>query len=89
MVAIPNAFIAGAAAIAALNPRAGGSCSLANYKPAFPAGQTTLVAPAQAPKFVGLAFGVQNYTCSDASTYTYVCSSFSALHPLVWGWMSL
>ncbi|KAI0739097.1 hypothetical protein C8Q80DRAFT_1124487 [Daedaleopsis nitida] len=70
MVAISNAFITGVAAIAGLSPQAGGQCSLANYKPAFPANQTTLVAPAQAPKFLGLAFGVQNYTCSDASTYT-------------------
>ncbi|KAI0739096.1 hypothetical protein C8Q80DRAFT_1124486 [Daedaleopsis nitida] len=70
MVAIPKAFAAAAAAVSALNSRSGGGCSLANYKPTFPAGQTTLVAPAEPPKFVGLAFGTQNYTCSSAGTYT-------------------
>ncbi len=78
MVAIARPLAAAAAVVAGtLNSRAGNgpaSCSLASYKPQFPTTQTTLVAPDLAPNFVGFAFGVQNYTCSDAGTWTCVSS---------------
>ncbi|KAI0760143.1 hypothetical protein C8Q74DRAFT_1372087 [Fomes fomentarius] len=74
MVAIARPLAAAAAVVAGtLNSRAGNgpaSCSLASYKPQFPTAQTTLVAPDLAPNFVGFAFGVQNYTCSDAGAWT-------------------
>ncbi|KAH9886460.1 hypothetical protein C8Q73DRAFT_658233 [Cubamyces lactineus] len=45
-------------------------CSIDKFVPQFPSGQTQLVAPSQPPKFIGLAFGVQNYTCSNTNTFT-------------------
>ncbi|RPD75481.1 hypothetical protein L226DRAFT_570504 [Lentinus tigrinus ALCF2SS1-7] len=45
-------------------------CPVDKFVPQFPAGQTQLVAPTQPTKFIGLAFGVQNYTCSSANNYT-------------------
>ncbi|KZT04511.1 uncharacterized protein LAESUDRAFT_761075 [Laetiporus sulphureus 93-53] len=48
-------------------------CSIAGFVPQFPAGQTQLVVPTDLqPRFIGLAFGVQNYTCSSTNTYTNV-----------------
>ena len=46
------------------------SCSLDGFVPQFPSGQNMLVAPTQPARFIGLAFGVQNYTCSSANNYT-------------------
>lgn len=46
-------------------------CSLSGFTPSFPPGQTQLTVPnASAPQFIGLAFGVQNYTCSSSNNYT-------------------
>ncbi|OSD01443.1 hypothetical protein PYCCODRAFT_1369226 [Trametes coccinea BRFM310] len=45
-------------------------CSINSFVPQFPSGQTQLVAPSQPPKFIGLAFGVQNYTCSSGNNFT-------------------
>ncbi|KAH9941596.1 uncharacterized protein BXZ73DRAFT_88107 [Epithele typhae] len=75
MVAIARSLISSLAAFAASTPSNTGrgrvsSCSLRTLKLDFPANQTTLVAPTQPPKLLGLAFGVQNYTCSSAGTYT-------------------
>ena len=50
------------------------NCPITNYQPSFPPNQTTLVAPSEEPNFLGLALGVQNYTCSSSSTYTWVPS---------------
>ncbi|TBU44734.1 hypothetical protein BD309DRAFT_861645 [Dichomitus squalens] len=50
----------------------GYNCPINNYVPSFPSNQTTLVAPSGEPNFLGLAFGVQNYTCSNADTYTSI-----------------
>ncbi|TFK89939.1 hypothetical protein K466DRAFT_563841 [Polyporus arcularius HHB13444] len=40
------------------------------FNPHFPPDQTQLVKPTKLPQFLGLAFGVQNYTCSNTNTYT-------------------
>ncbi|EIW55307.1 uncharacterized protein TRAVEDRAFT_131759 [Trametes versicolor FP-101664 SS1] len=45
-------------------------CSIDTFVPAFPSGQTQLVAPTVPPNFIGLAFGVQNYTCSASNNFT-------------------
>ena len=45
-------------------------CSISDFKPSFPAGQTQLVVPQYPPNFIGLAFGVQNYTCSSSNNFT-------------------
>ncbi|KAH9933035.1 uncharacterized protein B0H18DRAFT_674912 [Fomitopsis serialis] len=48
-------------------------CSLAGYVPALPPNQTQLTIPSNLdPEFLGLAFGVQNYTCSSSNSYTSV-----------------
>ncbi|RDX47242.1 hypothetical protein OH76DRAFT_785807 [Lentinus brumalis] len=51
--------------------QAGGfaGCPIDKFVPQFPAGQSQLVAPTN-PRFIGLAFGVQNYTCSSANNFT-------------------
>ncbi len=36
----------------------------------LPAGQTQLVAPTDAPSFVTLAVGFQNFTCTQKGTWT-------------------
>ncbi len=36
----------------------------------LPKGQTSLVAPNEAPSFVTMGFGNQNYTCSSSGTFT-------------------
>ena len=46
-------------------------CSLSGFAPSFPSNQTQLTVPSTSePKYIGLAFGVQNYTCSSSNTYT-------------------
>ncbi|KAJ7635062.1 hypothetical protein FB45DRAFT_790570 [Roridomyces roridus] len=48
-------------------------CDVSRVKIKLPANQTQLVAPAEGPSFIGLAIGVQNYTCTAAtSTWTNV-----------------
>ncbi|KAJ8515689.1 hypothetical protein ONZ45_g6931 [Pleurotus djamor] len=47
-------------------------CNISNAVLKLPAGQTGLVAPTGKPSFIAGAIGVQNYTCSDAGTYTSV-----------------
>ena len=54
-----------------------GGCALQTFFPAFPANQDKLVAPPatnseNTASFLGLAFGVQNYTCTPANNFTYV-----------------
>lgn len=47
-------------------------CDISSFVPSFPANQTQLVVPTnETPSFLGVAFGVQNYTCSSSNTYTY------------------
>jgi len=46
-------------------------CSLSGKTLDLPAGQTTLAAPSAAFSFLGVAIGVQNYTC-NATSSTYV-----------------
>ena len=45
-------------------------CPIDKFVPQFPAGQTQLVAPTKPTRFLGLAFGVQNYTCASTGTFT-------------------
>jgi len=47
-----------------------GNCDLSNAQISLPPNQTVLVKPAIAPSFVGIAVGVQNYTC-NATSQTY------------------
>ena len=48
------------------------SCPVDKAVLTFPAGQTALAIPAgQVPNHILLGTGVQNYTCTDAGTYTY------------------
>ncbi|KAF9814153.1 hypothetical protein IEO21_05291 [Rhodonia placenta] len=48
-------------------------CNIASFVPQFPAGQTQLVVPTDIkPHFIGLAFGVQNYTCSESGTFSNI-----------------
>ncbi|KAJ7326282.1 hypothetical protein DFH08DRAFT_926228 [Mycena albidolilacea] len=61
---VPVALLA-----APINP---GSCDTSKAVMDLPAGKTTLVSPAVPPTYVTLGVGVQNYTCSDTSTYTSV-----------------
>jgi len=49
------------------NPKS--ACSTSAIQLTVPAGQTVLTQPTTAPSFVFLGVGVQNYTCSSASTY--------------------
>ncbi|KAI0716434.1 hypothetical protein C8Q76DRAFT_617669 [Earliella scabrosa] len=46
------------------------NCKIDKFVPNFPHGQNQLVAPSTPPRFIGLAFGVQNYTCTPAGNYT-------------------
>lgn len=48
------------------------SCPVPASALKVPSNQTALVAPTFPPSFVALGVGVQNYTCSNTSTYTYV-----------------
>ena len=48
------------------------SCPVAKAVLTFPPGQTALAIPSgQVPNHILLGTGVQNYTCTDAGTYTY------------------
>ena len=52
-------------------------CDVSSFVPTFPSNQTAIVSPSGVPvTHLGLAFGTQNYTCSNASTYTYVASFY-------------
>ena len=55
-------------------------CSIDNFVPTIPSGQNQLVLPNTSPKFLGLAFGVQNYTCSSSNSYTYVLLTSPYIH---------
>ena len=44
-------------------------CPIDKFVPSFPSGQNALVAPSS-PKFLGLAFDIQNYTCTSSNNYT-------------------
>ena len=47
-------------------------CPVADAVLTFPEGQTALSIPSgQVPNHILLGVGVQNYTCTDAGTYTY------------------
>ncbi|KAI0729838.1 hypothetical protein C8Q72DRAFT_290317 [Fomitopsis betulina] len=49
------------------------NCDVSSFVPSFPSNQTALVLPtSETPKFLGVAFGIQNYTCSSSSTYTSI-----------------
>ncbi|EPT02194.1 hypothetical protein FOMPIDRAFT_1059432 [Fomitopsis schrenkii] len=48
-------------------------CDVSSFAPSFPSNQTQLALPtSETPKFLGVGFGIQNYTCSSSSTYTSV-----------------
>ncbi|CAL1699293.1 unnamed protein product [Somion occarium] len=48
-------------------------CDVSHVVIPLPAGQTQLVAPTTTtPRFIGIAAGVQNYTCAATGTYTNV-----------------
>ena len=78
MVAIKGLVAAAAASYLGSYDWAGQSadgialCSIDKFVPKFPSGQDQLTVPSTHPKFLGLAFGVQNYTCSSSNTYAYV-----------------
>ncbi|KAH9847990.1 hypothetical protein C2E23DRAFT_740435 [Lenzites betulinus] len=79
MVAIANTVLATVVALLTSSSSVYGlpslqvaDCSIDNFRPTFPSGQSTLVVPTTPPKFIGLAFGVQNYTCSSTNTYTSI-----------------
>ncbi|OCH85781.1 hypothetical protein OBBRIDRAFT_285503 [Obba rivulosa] len=49
------------------------SCDVSAFVPTFPPNQTQLVVPNNTvPSFIGLAFGVQNYTCTQFNNFTNV-----------------
>ncbi|EMD35436.1 hypothetical protein CERSUDRAFT_75034 [Gelatoporia subvermispora B] len=49
------------------------SCNVSAFVPTFPPNQTQLVVPNNTvPSFIGLAFGVQNYTCTSSNNFTNV-----------------
>ncbi|KAL5537059.1 hypothetical protein ACEPAF_882 [Sanghuangporus sanghuang] len=48
-----------------------GDCNITSAKPDLPSGQTNITVPSgQVPEKITLGVGVQNYTCTDAGTYT-------------------
>lgn len=49
-----------------------GGCDVSNATVPIPGNQAILQAPAanETVKFVGVAFGIQNYTCSSSNNYT-------------------
>ncbi|KAI0942061.1 hypothetical protein AcV7_002594 [Taiwanofungus camphoratus] len=48
-------------------------CNITGFVPTFPPNQTQLVVPSDLqPHFIGLAFGVQNYTCTSSNTYSSI-----------------
>jgi len=50
-----------------------GGCDVSSAILPLPSGQSVLKAPSNEPvHFIGVAFGVQNYTCSSANNYTNV-----------------
>lgn len=76
MVAISNAIF-GLYASTATSPSYYSSstqtsyCNVSTFVPDLPAGETALVPPLNiTPSFIGLAFGVQNYTCTSSNNYT-------------------
>ncbi|CCL99212.1 uncharacterized protein FIBRA_01227 [Fibroporia radiculosa] len=87
MVAVPSAIralLAGSAASALHNGWASNNwngsgwgsaadCNISTFVPQFPPNQTQLVVPKDLePHFIGLGFGVQNYTCTSSNTYLNV-----------------
>ena len=61
--------------------RGNADCDISSFTPSFPSNQTQLVLPtSETPKFLGVAFGVQNYTCSSSNTYTSVVGLVSCCH---------
>ena len=49
------------------------SCPISNATLTFPEGQTALsIPPGQVPNHIFFGMGVQNYTCNDSGTYTWV-----------------
>ncbi|KAJ7104394.1 putative malate dehydrogenase [Mycena belliarum] len=47
-------------------------CDISAAKISLPPNQTMLVAPKEGPSFIGLAIGIQNYTCADSGTFTNI-----------------
>ncbi|KDQ31883.1 hypothetical protein PLEOSDRAFT_1100408 [Pleurotus ostreatus PC15] len=71
MVALSLASIVVAASVVLAAPSIKTSgCDISKAKISIPSGQTALVQPTLAPSYVSVAIGVQNYTCTDAGTYT-------------------
>ncbi|KAJ6544524.1 hypothetical protein B0H19DRAFT_1076628 [Mycena capillaripes] len=61
------------ALLASSSPLVGRSCSTSKAVMDLPANQTALVTPTTDPLFVALGVGIQNYTCSSAtSTYASI-----------------
>ncbi|KAL4260168.1 Protein of unknown function DUF3455 [Pleurotus pulmonarius] len=64
-----SAVVAASVVLAAPSIKTSG-CDLSKAKISIPSGQTALAQPTLAPSYVSVAIGVQNYTCTDAGTYT-------------------
>ncbi|KAJ7064669.1 hypothetical protein C8F01DRAFT_1249710 [Mycena amicta] len=47
-------------------------CDISNAAIPLPPNQNMLLAPTSSPSFIGLAIGIQNYTCGSTGTYTNV-----------------
>lgn len=63
-------FITAVLAVAALAaPFSSGNCDIQHAQIGLPANQTALAQPSDAPSFVLLGVGVQNYTCTTNGTY--------------------
>jgi len=67
---------AGTAAAAYISARSGsclGGCKVSSAVLPLPSGQSVLTAPSnESVHFIGVAFGIQNYTCSSSNNYTNV-----------------
>ncbi|KAJ7785288.1 putative malate dehydrogenase [Mycena maculata] len=50
----------------------GTQCDISGAQISLPSNQTALVAPSEGPSFIGVAIGVQNYTCASTGTWTNV-----------------
>ncbi|KAJ8502611.1 hypothetical protein ONZ45_g11598 [Pleurotus djamor] len=70
MTFLPFFVLLSAIAVFAIPAPKLSGCNISNAKLPLPAGQTGLVPPTSAPSYISVAIGVQNYTCTDAGTFT-------------------
>ncbi|KAL5531516.1 hypothetical protein ACEPAG_4393 [Sanghuangporus baumii] len=70
-IALASLLISASSVLASPTPSIPSNCSVASAKPDLPSGQTNITVPSgQVPETIALGVGVQNYTCTDAGTYT-------------------